>query len=73
MVKIVCWNIAKRHEPWGQLLQMRGVDIALLQEMNPDAIPKDVDVGPFKPWDTHPLWPLAGGRQIVRQRRGQVV
>lgn len=59
MVKIVCWNIAKRHEPWGQLLQMRGVDIALLQEMDPDAIPKGVDVGPFKPWDTHPYgrWP----------------
>ncbi len=59
MVKIVCWNIAKRHEPWGQLLQMRGVDIALLQEMGPDAIPKGVDVGPFKPWDTHPYgrWP----------------
>ena len=30
-VTVVSWNIAKRHEPWRQLLQME-TDIALVQE-----------------------------------------
>ena len=30
-VKIICWNIAHRHEPWRRLLEM-DADIALLQE-----------------------------------------
>ena len=63
MIKIVCWNIAKRIAPWDELKSMRdkeGVDIALLQEANPaDAIPC-LDIGPYKPWDTHPCdrWPM---------------
>ena len=63
MIKIVCWNIAKRIAPWDKLESMRdeeGVDIALLQEANPaDAIPC-LDIGPYKPWDTHPYdrWPM---------------
>ena len=63
MIKIVCWNIAKRIAPWDKLKTMRdeeGVDIALLQEANPaDAIPC-LDIGPYKPWDTHPYdrWPM---------------
>ena len=30
-IRIVSWNIAKKHEPWRQLLDM-DVDVALLQE-----------------------------------------
>ena len=62
MVKIVCWNIAKRIAPWDKLESMRdeeGVDIALLQEANPDHVPASLDIGPYKPWDNHPYdrWP----------------
>lgn len=59
MVKIVCWNIAKRTEPWTTLKRMRGVDIALLQEVDPCKIPKGVAIGPHKPWTSHPYdrWP----------------
>ena len=34
MIKLVCWNIAKRWEPWRELAEMagHGVDVALLQE-----------------------------------------
>ena len=61
------WNIAKRHEPWRQLLQM-DADVALLQEASPP--PDDVvqlwdatlppaegasplDIGPREAWDSH--------------------
>ena len=33
-VTVVSWNIARRHEPWRQLLEM-DVDVALLQEGGP--------------------------------------
>ena len=68
-VTVVSWNIAKRHEPWRQLLQM-DADVALLQEALPppddlvrlrDATlpPADaegtgpLDIGPREAWDSH--------------------
>ncbi len=34
MIRLISWNIAKRSEPWRELVEMahRGVDVALLQE-----------------------------------------
>ena len=66
-VTVVSWNIATRHEPWRQLLQM-DADVALLQEAMPP--PDDVvrmreatlppaegagplDIGPREAWDSH--------------------
>ena len=66
-VTVVSWNIATRHEPWRQLLQM-DADVALLQEAMPP--PDDVvrlrdaalsptegagllDIGPKASWDSH--------------------
>ena len=53
-VVAVSWNIAKRHEPWRQLLEM-DADVALLQEAGPP--PPDVadriDTGPVEHWDSH--------------------
>ena len=66
-VTVVSWNIAKKHEPWRELLQM-DADVALLQEASPP--PDDVmqlrdatlppaerasvlDVGPQEVWDSH--------------------
>ena len=66
-ITVVSWNIAKRAEPWRQLLQMH-VDVALLQEAVPP--PDDVerlrdaalppadaagvpDIGPRETWDSH--------------------
>ena len=66
-VTVVSWNIAKRHEPWRQLVQM-DADVALLQEATPppddlvrlrDATlpPTDctgpLDIGPREAWDSH--------------------
>ena len=66
-VTVVSWNIAKRHEPWRQLLQM-DADVALLQEALPppddlvrlrDAALPPVegtglpDIGPQEAWDSH--------------------
>ena len=66
-VTVVSWNIAKRQEPWRELVRM-GVDVALLQEAA--APPEDVvglreatlppaegagvlDIGPREAWDSH--------------------
>ena len=38
---VVCWNIAKRHEPVRQLVAM-DADVALLQESNVDQVPTEV-------------------------------
>lgn len=46
MVKIVCWNIAKRSQPWNELLEM-GVDVALLQEADPVALPAPAETSPY--------------------------
>ena len=55
-ITIVSWNIAKRHEPWRQLLQM-DADIALLQEAGnpPPDVADRVDTGPVEHWDSH-VW-----------------
>ena len=68
-VTVVIWNIAKRKEPWRQLVQM-DADVALLQEAAPP--PDDMlrlgeatlppaestyhlDIGPRESWDSH-VW-----------------
>ena len=66
-IRVVSWNIGKRHEPWRQLLDM-DVDVALLQEASepPDDVvrlrqatlppSKDagpLDIGPREAWDSH--------------------
>ena len=42
MVRMVCWNVAKRHESWRALRAMEQIDVALLQETRPP--PDDVDI-----------------------------
>lgn len=52
-VAVVSWNIAKKHEPWRELVRM-GADVALLQEAAPP--PDDIgplDIGPREAWDSH--------------------
>ncbi len=51
---LVSWNIAKRHEPWRQLLQM-DADVALLQEASspPSDVASRVDTGPEEHWNSH--------------------
>ena len=66
-VTVVSWNIATRHEPWRELVQMNA-DVALLQEARPppdDVMgqrsaalpPADVtgplDIGPREAWNSH--------------------
>ena len=53
---VVSWNIARRHEPWRQLVEM-GADVALLQEAgNPPAdVAETVDTGSPEHWDSH-VW-----------------
>ncbi len=55
-VTVVSWNIAKRIEPWRQLLRM-DADVALLQEAvsPPSDIADRVDIGPVEHWDSH-VW-----------------
>ncbi|MDE0376810.1 MAG: hypothetical protein OXK16_12740 [bacterium] len=51
---VVCWNIAKRHNAWRELVQM-DADVALLQEAGryPADIVSKVDIGPREHWDSH--------------------
>ena len=51
---VVCWNIAKRWEPWRQLAAM-DADVALLQEagMPPPDMAESVNTGPAEHWDSH--------------------
>ena len=53
---VVCWNIAKRHAAWRQLVGM-GADVALLQEAGepPADVAGRVDTGPREHWDSH-VW-----------------
>ncbi|MYE32231.1 MAG: endonuclease/exonuclease/phosphatase family protein [Chloroflexi bacterium] len=55
------WNIAKRDEPWRELVKM-DADVALLQEAcnPPDDIASHVDTGPRDHWDSH-VWNSAKG------------
>ncbi len=56
MIKVVSWNIAKRHQPWRDLLDM-DADVALLQEAGdpPWDLRDEIDTGPRANWDSH-LW-----------------
>ena len=65
---VVCWNIAKRHEPWRQLVEM-DADLALLQEAGsvPTDVADRVDTGPEEHWNsltwnrcgvTYDRWPM---------------
>lgn len=51
--RIVCWNIAKRHEPWRELVAM-DADVALLQEAGqvPPDVADKVDTGDREHWDS---------------------
>ena len=55
-VVAVSWNIAKRDEPWRQLLEM-DADVALLQEAGqlPPDVADRIDAGPPEHWDSH-VW-----------------
>lgn len=55
MIRIVCWNIAKRVEPWRELVEMarqNEVDVALVQE----AGDPPEDVAPFVFYQNEGLW-----------------
>ena len=54
--RVVSWNIAKRWEPWRQLVDM-DADVALLQEAGtpPPDVSGSVDTGPVEHWDSH-VW-----------------
>ena len=60
-ITVVSWNVAKRDEPWRQLVEM-GADVALLQEAGspPDDIAGCVDTGPRDHWDSH-VWNAGEG------------
>ena len=51
---VVSWNIAKKHEPWRQLVRM-GADVALLQEAGqpPADVANQVETGVVECWDPH--------------------
>ncbi len=57
MIKIVSWNIAKRRQPWRDLLEM-DADVALLQEsVDPPWDLKDsVEYGPWGHYDSHAVY-----------------
>lgn len=54
VTRIVCWNIAKRHEPWRELVAM-DADVALLQEAGqvPPDVAAKVETGDREYWDAH--------------------
>ena len=65
-IAVVCWNIAKRQEPWQRLVQM-GADVALPQETTgrvPPDVADEVDAGPGEHWhdarhtDLYDRWPM---------------
>ena len=54
VTRVVSWNVARRHAPWRELVEM-GADVALLQEAGncPADIADRVDTGPPESWDSH--------------------
>jgi len=55
MISLVSWNIAKRHQPWRELVAMGDVDVALIQEAGrvaPDVADR-VWLGPEAHYDSH--------------------
>ena len=58
MIKVVCWNVAKRIKPLDQLAEMEDVDVALLQEVRDGMavnLPPGLETGSPKHWDSR-LW-----------------
>ncbi len=54
MIRVVSWNIAKRLEPWRELVAM-DADVALVQEAwaPPSDVADSVEVGPKESYDSH--------------------
>ena len=54
VTKVVSWNVAKRQEPWRQLLMM-DADVALLQEASepPTDVADRLGIGGMEHWDSH--------------------
>ena len=61
MIKVVSWNIARRQDPWSELLKM-DADVALLQEAGrpPTEVADVVEFGQGDPWlgGEFDRWPL---------------
>jgi len=68
VIKVVCWNIAKMHDPWRELVEM-DADVALLQEAGtvPEDVRDRVELSPYEPWlkcdpttgyPTYDRWPM---------------
>ncbi len=57
MIKVVSWNIAKKHEPWRELVKM-DADVALLQEAGdpPWDLRDVIEGGPWESYDSHVLY-----------------
>ena len=53
-IQVVSWNVAKRHAPWRELVEM-DAEVALLQEAGnfPADVADRVDTGPPESWDSH--------------------
>ena len=58
-IKVVSWNIAKRDDPWRELVEM-DADLALLQEAGhvPEDVLDRVELSPHAPWLSHD--PISG-------------
>ncbi len=54
MIRVVSWNIAKRIEPWRELVKM-DADVALVQEggQPPVDVTDSIDIGPQESYDSH--------------------
>ena len=53
MIRVVSWNIAKKHAPWRELAAM-DADIALVQEAGqPPEDVSGVEIGPRESYDSH--------------------
>ena len=54
MIRVVNWNIAKKHAAWRELAQM-DTDVALVQEAGqpPEDVANSVDIGPQESYDSH--------------------
>ena len=60
-IKVVCWNIAKMHDPWRELVEM-DADVALLQEVGtvPEDVRDRVELSPYEPWFKRERDPTTG-------------
>lgn len=55
--RVVCWNISKKPKAWRQLLEMKDVDVVLLQEVGSGLAAEltEIKTGSREHWDSH-LW-----------------